>query len=146
MNVQRTERQATVIAVTSGKGGVGKTNLSINMAVALARLRHRVAIIDADYALGNVDVMLGLAPDAHVAHLLSGEKRLRDVLVEGPCGLQVLPAGSGVQPLAALDETQRDRFAAAIGRFAGRYADQNERDHAQLARAVADGTVESAPG
>jgi flagellar biosynthesis protein FlhG len=115
MNVQRTERQATVIAVTSGKGGVGKTNLSINMAVALARLRHRVAIIDADYALGNVDVMLGLAPDAHVAHLLSGEKRLRDVLVEGPCGLQVLPAGSGVQPLAALDETQRDRFAAAIG-------------------------------
>ena len=71
MNVQRVERRAIVLAVTSGKGGVGKTNLSINVAVALTRLGHRVAIIDADFGLGNVDVMLGLTPEVHVAHLLS---------------------------------------------------------------------------
>jgi flagellar biosynthesis protein FlhG len=114
MNVQRAERQAIVLAVTSGKGGVGKTNLSINVSVALTRLGHRVALIDADYGLGNVDVMLGLTPEVHVAQVLSGEKRLLDVLIEGPCGLQVLPAGSGVQPLTALSDEQRGRLAAAI--------------------------------
>jgi flagellar biosynthesis protein FlhG len=114
MTVQRSERQAVVIGVTSGKGGVGKTNLSINLAVALTRLGHRVAIVDADFGLGNVDVMLGLTPEVHVAHILSGEKRLPDVLIDGPCGLQVLPAGSGVQPLTALNEPQRERLAAAI--------------------------------
>jgi flagellar biosynthesis protein FlhG len=114
MNVQKSDRQAITLAVTSGKGGVGKTNVSINVAVALTRLGHRVAIVDADYGLGNVDVMLGLTPEVHVAHILSGEKRLADVLIEGPCGLQVLPAGSGVQPLTALNDVQRERLWAAI--------------------------------
>ena len=114
MNVQRVERRAIVLAVTSGKGGVGKTNLSINVAVALTRLGHRVAIIDADFGLGNVDVMLGLTPEVHVAPVLSGEKCLSEVLIEGPCGLQVLPAGSGVQPMTALTGEQRERLAAAI--------------------------------
>ncbi len=64
------------IAVTSGKGGVGKTNVAINLAVALARLRHRVAILDADFGLGNVDVLLGLAPSSHIGHVLAGEKQI----------------------------------------------------------------------
>lgn len=114
MNVQRTERQATVLAVTSGKGGVGKTNLSINVAIALTRLGHRVVLVDADYGLGNVDVMLGLAPEVHIGHLLSGEKRLTEVLVDGPCGVKVLPAGSGLQPLTALSADQLARFGVAI--------------------------------
>jgi len=114
MNVQRSERQAVVLAVTSGKGGVGKTNLSINVAVAMTRLGHRVAIVDADFGLGNVDVMLGLTPEVHVADILSGAKQLPEVLIEGPCGLQVLPAGSGVQPLTALSDPQRERLVAAI--------------------------------
>ena len=67
----------TSIAVTSGKGGVGKTNVAINLAVALARLRHRVAMLDADFGLGNVDVLLGLAPPSHLGHVLAGEKEHR---------------------------------------------------------------------
>lgn len=103
-----------VLAVTSGKGGVGKTHLAINIAVALGRLGRRVALIDGDFGLGNVDVMLGLTPETHVGHVLSGERTLDQVLIEGPQGLFVLPAGSGVQPLTALTADQRERFAAAI--------------------------------
>jgi flagellar biosynthesis protein FlhG len=121
MNVQRCERQAIVIAVTSGKGGVGKTSVSVNVSMALSRLGHRVALVDADFGLGNVDVMLGLTPEVHVAHLLSGEKPLRDVLVDGPGGLQVLPAGSGVQPLTALSDPQRERMADAIQQARGAF-------------------------
>ena len=107
-------KKAAVLAVTSGKGGVGKTNLAINVSVALARLGHRVAIVDADFGLGNIDVMLGLTPNAHVGHILSGEKTLGDVLMEGPRGLSVVPAGSGLQPLTALTTEQRERLTAAV--------------------------------
>lgn len=107
-------RPATVLAVTSGKGGVGKTHLAINLAVSLARLNHRVTIIDADFGLGNVDVMLGLTPEAHVGHLLAGERTLRDVLAEGPGGVRILPAGSGLQPLTALTAPQRAHLNDAI--------------------------------
>jgi flagellar biosynthesis protein FlhG len=107
-------KRAMVLAVTSGKGGVGKTNLAINVSVALSRLGNRVAIVDGDFALGNVDVMLGLTPQVHVGHLLSGERSFDEVLIDGPRGLQVLPAGSGVQPLTALTGEQRGRFHAAI--------------------------------
>ena len=67
--VTHTGRPATVLAVTSGKGGVGKTNVAINVAVALARLGHRVGVLDADFGLGNIDVLLGLTPDGHVGHV-----------------------------------------------------------------------------
>jgi flagellar biosynthesis protein FlhG len=107
-------KRAMMLAVTSGKGGVGKTSLAINVAVALSRLGYRVAIVDGDLALGNVDVMLGLTPDAHVGHLLSGAKGLEHVLIDGPRGLRVLPAASSVQPLTALTALQRERLHAAI--------------------------------
>ena len=103
-------KRAMILAVTSGKGGVGKTNLTINVSVALARLGHRVAVFDADFGLGNVDVMLGLTPQLHAGHVLSGERPLADVLIEGPRGLQVLPAGSGVQSLTSLTPEQRSGF------------------------------------
>ena len=103
-----------VLAVTSGKGGVGKTNLTINVSVALARLGHSVAVIDGDFGLGNVDVMLGLTPQLHVGHLFAGTHSLNEVLIEGPRGIQLLPAGSGVQPLTALTLEQRGRFQLAL--------------------------------
>lgn len=107
-------KRALVLAVTSGKGGVGKTSLAINVSISLARLGHRVALVDGDFGLGNVDVMLGLTPKAHVGHILTGDRTLTDVLLEGPRGVQVLPAGSGIPPLARLGKSHRDRFSAAI--------------------------------
>jgi flagellar biosynthesis protein FlhG len=107
-------KRALVLAVTSGKGGVGKTNLAINVSVALAHLGHRVAVIDGDFGLGNVGLLLGLTAHAHVGHLISGERSLAEVLIEGPRGLKVLLAGSGVPSLTALSPVMRDRFNTAV--------------------------------
>jgi flagellar biosynthesis protein FlhG len=103
-----------VLAITSGKGGVGKTNVAVNVAVSLARRGLRVGILDADFGLGNVDVMLGLTPRAHVGHVVAGEKSLEDVIVRGPLGVQIIPASSGLQSLTALDAGQRGRLLTAL--------------------------------
>lgn len=113
MNAIRT-RQATVIAVAGGKGGVGKTNVAINVAAGLSRYGHRVALIDGDFGLGSVDVMLGLTSAAHVGHVLSGELTFSAALLDGPCGVRILPAASGVQPLTTLTAEQRKCFVAAL--------------------------------
>jgi flagellar biosynthesis protein FlhG len=102
------------IAVTSGKGGVGKTSLTINLAVAMARLGHQVGILDADFGLGNVDVMLGLTPESHLGAVLDGSCGIADVTIEGPSGVRVIPAGSGVRGLTALDARMWARLVSAI--------------------------------
>jgi len=112
---------ATVIAVTSGKGGVGKTHVAVNVGVALARLGYRTGVIDADFALGNVDVLLGLSGEHHLGHVLTGQRSLRDVALTGPQGLQVFPASSGAQSLAALTPGQHNRLADAIREVRGSF-------------------------
>jgi flagellar biosynthesis protein FlhG len=96
-----------VMAVTSGKGGVGKTNVVVNLASALVKLRKRVLILDADLGLGNLDVLLGLAPRYNLEHVLNGEQDISDVLVTGPGGILILPATSGVQEMTALTDQQK---------------------------------------
>lgn len=91
-----------VVAVTGGKGGVGKTNLSVNISVALAELRRRVVLMDADLGLANVDVLLGLKVKHTIADVLDGTHSLRDILLNGPGGIKVVPATSGVQQLTHL--------------------------------------------
>lgn len=108
---------ATVLAVTSGKGGVGKTNVTVNVALSLARLGHRVGILDADFGLGNVDVMLGLTPHSHVGHVLLGETSLADIVMTGPLGIQVIPASSGVQAMTSLTASQRMRLRDLLEQF-----------------------------
>ena len=99
-------RGPRVIAVTSGKGGVGKTNVTANLALALARRGRRVLVLDADLGLGNVDV-------------LRGDRRLADILVEGPGGIRILPACSGLQELTALREDQRLALRDELDEAAG---------------------------
>jgi flagellar biosynthesis protein FlhG len=119
MTQQQTVRpRGAILAVTSGKGGVGKTNVVINLAVSLARLGHRVGILDADFGLGNVDVMLGLTPTLHLGHVLSGERPLEDIIVDGPLGVQIIPAGTGIRALTALTSSQWARLEALIKRVA----------------------------
>ena len=107
-------RGALTIAVTSGKGGVGKTNVAVNLAAALRRKGQRVAVIDADFALGNVDVLLGLTPTWHLGHLLGGDKTLPEVLMTLPTGLQVIPSGSGARELTTLTSRQLSRLMGLL--------------------------------
>jgi flagellar biosynthesis protein FlhG len=95
-------RPVQVIAVTGGKGGVGKSNISVNLSIALAEMRRRVVLMDADLGLANIDVLLGLKAEKNLADVLSGEVSLEDVMVTGPAGIKVVPASSGVQQMAAL--------------------------------------------
>lgn len=97
-------RPVRTIAVTSGKGGVGKTFVTVNVGVALARRGLRVLIVDADLGLANVDTMLGLSPRATLRQVLAGERELADVLLEGPAGVRVVPASSGFEDMARLGE------------------------------------------
>jgi len=95
-----------VIAVTGGKGGVGKTNVSVNLGVALAMAGERVLLMDADLGLANVDVALGLQPRVNLSHVIKGDCALDDVLIEGPQGLRIIPASSGVKRMAELSHAE----------------------------------------
>jgi flagellar biosynthesis protein FlhG len=106
--------QLRVIAVTSGKGGVGKTNVSTNLGVLAARMGKRVLIIDADLGLANVEIVLGLKPRYHLGDLLDASLSIDQILVEGPYGLKILSAGSGISSLTKLDEAQKLRLVAAL--------------------------------
>jgi len=95
-------KQMKVIAVSGGKGGVGKTNVSLNTAISLAYQGKRVLVLDADLGLANVDVMLGLRVQRNLSHVLSGECELDDVIIEGPAGIKIIPATSGTQSMVDL--------------------------------------------
>ena len=95
-----------VIAVTGGKGGVGKTNISVNLGVAFAEMRRRTVLLDADLGLANVDLLLGLQPQFTLSDVLSGARSLEQVMLHGPGGLKVIPASSGVQQMAGLSAAE----------------------------------------
>lgn len=96
-----------VIAVTSGKGGVGKTNIAVNLAVSLAKRQRSVLLFDADLGLANVDITLGLKPKYDIRHVLSGERTLEEILLDGPSGIRIVPASSGVSDMASLTPQQQ---------------------------------------
>ncbi len=107
-----------VISFTSGKGGVGKTNLVVNLGVALAEKGHTVLLLDADLGLANVDVLLGIQPKYTLHEVLSGEKSLTEVMVDGPAGVSIIPAASGVEVLRGLSSEQRLLLLEAVENIA----------------------------
>lgn len=104
-----------VIAVASGKGGVGKSNISINLAYQLAKLGRRVLLMDADLGLANVDILLGLRAKYNLADVLAGRCALRDILLTGPAGITIVPAASGMKRMAEMTATENARIVQAFG-------------------------------
>ncbi|MDQ5988358.1 MAG: Flagellum site-determining protein YlxH [Syntrophus sp. SKADARSKE-3] len=101
------DHRIRVISITSGKGGVGKTNISANLAYALAKRGKKVLILDADMGLANIDVILGLTPKFNLSHVLAGERTISETIMTGPGGIRILPSASGVQEMADLTKEQK---------------------------------------
>ncbi|MBQ0797238.1 MAG: MinD/ParA family protein [Zhongshania sp.] len=110
-----------VIAVSSGKGGVGKTNVSVNLACQLARRGNRVLLMDADLGLANVDIMLGLKPKWNLSHVLDGKCSIEDILLPGPDGISIIPAASGIKKMAELDNDQHAAIVRSLSALSGDY-------------------------
>ena len=104
---EKCNKDVRVIAVTSGKGGVGKTNIAANLAYILAKMGKRTLLLDADAGLANIDVILGITPKYNLYHVLHGEKTLSEAVVQGPGGIKILPAASGIQEMAELSRGQK---------------------------------------
>lgn len=112
--VSGSTKGARVLTITSGKGGVGKTSLAVNLAISLSRLGLRVGILDADLGLANVDIVLGLSPTFNLTHVVNGEKRLSEIVLPGPEGISVFAGGTGVFELANLSQWRLERFVREI--------------------------------
>lgn len=104
--IDEKKRTARVITVTSGKGGVGKTSFSVNLAIQLHRLGKRVVVLDADFGLANIEIMLGIRPKYNLADLMFRGKSIQDVITYGPEGIGFLSGGSGINEMANLNREQ----------------------------------------
>jgi flagellar biosynthesis protein FlhG len=118
-----TEGNQTVrsLSFTSGKGGVGKTNIVINLAIQLAKMGKKIFLIDADLGLANIDIMLNLAPEYTIEDVLAGTKNINDIIIEGPHGIHILPSSSGISEMQALDAEQQMSMLEELSRLKTRY-------------------------
>ncbi len=111
-------RSVRVVSIASGKGGVGKTNVSVNLSVALAALGNRVMLLDADFGLGNIDVLLGLHPSRNLSNVINGECALQDVILDGPLNIKIVPTSSGMEMMTQLSEAQHIGLIRAFSELA----------------------------
>jgi flagellar biosynthesis protein FlhG len=111
------EHQPVAIAITSGKGGVGKTSVVANLAVSLAGLGKNVMILDADFGLANVDLLFGIAPKHNLGDFVFGRTSLEDIVVEGPSGVKIIPASSGIEQMTALTREQQLRLIRGLSQL-----------------------------
>jgi len=112
--VSKQKATTKVITITSGKGGVGKTNIVANLGITMSQLGKKVMILDADLGLGNLDILLGLAPRYNFSHFLNGSRDLEEVVVCGPEGIRILPAASGIDELTSINDKQRARILSDL--------------------------------
>jgi flagellar biosynthesis protein FlhG len=112
------QRPVRTIAITGGKGGVGKTSVSVNLGVALSKMGERVCLLDADMSMANVDVLLGLRAPYNLSHVLDGTHGLKEVMIEGPGGLKIIPGSSGVRRMANLSSVENAGLIQAFSELA----------------------------
>ncbi len=103
-----------VIAVAGGKGGVGKSSVAVNLAISLAQQQQRVMLMDANLGMANIDVLLALDIDQNLSHVIESEVALNDIIVDGPCGIKVVPAASGIANMASLNNMQNTALINAF--------------------------------
>jgi len=113
-SLMRQARHRLTVSVASGKGGVGKSNIALNLAILLSAGGNRVALVDADLGLANLDVLLDLNVGFNISHVISGKKSLQDVVIDLDCGVQLVPGASGLAQLAQLSEFQRARLVEEL--------------------------------
>lgn len=107
-------KSCTTIAITSGKGGVGKSNITINTACALANLGKKVLVLDADFGLANLDVLTGVTARYNLSHVVKGERRISETIITGPAGIQIVLASSGMQEMADMSAGDRERLVEEL--------------------------------
>lgn len=107
---ESSERKTRIITVSSGKGGVGKTNLSINLAIAYSMLGKNVVVLDADLGLANVNVILGIIPEYNLYNLIKKQKKMKDILINTGYGINIIAGASGFSKIANLEDDERDSF------------------------------------
>lgn len=114
-------KHTRVVVVSSGKGGVGKSTLALNIALCLCLRGKKILLMDADLGLANIDIMLGLVPKYNIHHMIQGKKSLKDIIIAGPGGLSIIPGGSGIAELADLGETDLKRIMVELAKLDGEF-------------------------
>ncbi len=108
-----------IVAITSGKGGVGKSSIAVNLGISLAKAGARVCIFDADTGLANINILLGLTPKAGLEHVLFGAKSIEDIMLEGPLGVKIIPGANGISECVSLHPRQQLRLTRELARIEG---------------------------
>lgn len=114
LETDKKQKKTKTIAITSGKGGVGKTSIAVSLSIALAKSGSSVTLLDADLGLANINVILGIIPKYNLYHVIKGQKKLKDIVIDVPEGIKIIAGASGFHQLANLDPKQRSEFISSV--------------------------------